>query len=349
MKTKFYRNCSRRRCDSSCSRYVQCKRAYRLRMIARLVSPLFNALTFIFKGSRRTKVAISAFSMVFIAVLLAITGTFDTNTPSIAYAASDSMIPADLPVATTAVINSSLSSSINGAYEINDMGAYSEDADLVEDDLWEPIPEEVQVEVNIEEVEQPASVTAEVEQEPEPEPAQVVITDEMMSEMAANLGAPGDYNAPVAMAGMLYLVNNEGFSVSGAAGLIGNAYSESRFNPGADNGSHFGVFQWDYYDRWPKISEYLESIGCSHTSRYDSYSGIDIETQKTIFVCHLEASLHSSDASYYQNTIEFCKTTSSASDSADRWRANYEVCGAAVSERMTVAEVTANLYFALFG
>ena len=237
MKTrKFFRNCKARRCDSSCSRYVQCRRAYRLRMIARLVSPLFNALEFIFKGSRRNKVALTAFSMAFVAVLLAITGTFDAKAPSVAYAASDVVTPVEVPQTTTmAVLKKSTISASNSAHEIVTMGAVDE-AVIVEDDFWEPIPEDVveDEDVVIEEVVEVPEIQT-VEQEPEPEPA--VITNEMMSTMAAELGAPEDYIAPVAMAGMLYLVNNEGFTVNGAAGLIGNAFSESRFDPGADNGS----------------------------------------------------------------------------------------------------------------
>lgn len=332
MKTrKFYSNCSRRHCNSGCRRYTKCRRAYRLRKIARFVSPIFYLVAFVLSGIRRHKVAFTAVSMALAIATLTLSGPFTAEAPAVAYAANDI-----IDTETTNLVEESTIS----AYEIDNMGAGYVDDDLIIE-TTEVTPVEMFAAVEEVPVEEVIYVQDEVIDS-------VVVTDDMISNTATSLGAPSDYNAPVAMAGMQYLVEQEGFTVEGAAGLIGNAYTESRFDPGADNGSHFGVFQWDYWDRWPKISEYLENIGCSRTSRYDSYSGLDLNTQEAIFVCHLEAALHSSDASYYSNTIEYCKSASSASNSADRWRANYEVCDCGSYERMNIAEVSATLYYTLF-
>lgn len=170
-------------------------------------------------------------------------------------------------------------------------------------------------------------------------------------EMAKSMGLPNDYDAELAMVGMCMLVE-EGFNPEGAAGLMGNVYCESRFFVGADNGSHFGIFQWDYNDRWVKISKYLEDNQCILYSRYDDYSSYEACGSNLgrveIFKAQLMASLHSEDAKFYTNTISGCKNATSASESADLWRRNYEVCGAAVSERMMMAEETLKLYYALF-
>ena len=167
-------------------------------------------------------------------------------------------------------------------------------------------------------------------------------------EIAAEMGLSTDYDPVLAMIGMRYLVIDEGFTVEGAAGLIGNVYSECRFKVGADNGSHFGIMQWDYWDRWPQISAYLEENGVSLYSRYQDYSGLTKEEQAEIFVWQLKATLHSTDASNYTKYIEACRIDTSASNSADRWRAHYEVCGGAKSERMNYAEYTAQIYYSLF-
>lgn len=41
-----------------------------------------------------------------------------------------------------------------------------------------------------------------------------------------------------------FFVQKMGFSGAGAAAAVGNAYCESTFSPKADNGDHFGLFQW---------------------------------------------------------------------------------------------------------
>ncbi len=163
-------------------------------------------------------------------------------------------------------------------------------------------------------------------------------------DVASDMGLPSDYDPILAMYGMNYLVNEEGFTVEGAAGLIGNVYSECKFVLDADNGSHFGIFQWDYYDRWPRISAYLEENGVSLYSRHQDYSGLTKEEECELFVWQLRAALHSTDAPYYSNTIENCKVDSSASSSADRWRRYYEVCDGAKAQRMEYAEYTATLF-----
>lgn len=47
-----------------------------------------------------------------------------------------------------------------------------------------------------------------------------------------------------------------GFSDYGIAAILGNIYAESSFSPTADNGTHRGICQWDYENRYAKLKEY---------------------------------------------------------------------------------------------
>ncbi|MBQ9297510.1 MAG: hypothetical protein IJ223_00490 [Clostridia bacterium] len=78
-----------------------------------------------------------------------------------------------------------------------------------------------------------------------------------------------DDNAEIVIKAMQYLMK-KGFTVEAAAGVCGNITAESSWNPNADNGSHYGIFQWDYTgdplgqpggDRWPKILRWLRAQG----------------------------------------------------------------------------------------
>lgn len=47
-----------------------------------------------------------------------------------------------------------------------------------------------------------------------------------------------------------------GFSDNGIAAILGNISAESGFSPSADNGTHGGIVQWDYDNRYKKLKEY---------------------------------------------------------------------------------------------
>lgn len=51
-----------------------------------------------------------------------------------------------------------------------------------------------------------------------------------------------------------------GLSENAIAGILGNAYVESSFNPNAKNGSHKGLFQWDK-NRWTEYQKMLKQYG----------------------------------------------------------------------------------------
>jgi len=173
-------------------------------------------------------------------------------------------------------------------------------------------------------------------------------TNDEISRIAADMGYYSDL-APIAIAGMKVLVNEYGYTREGAAGLIGNTYAEATYFVGADNGAHFGIFQWDYDDRWPKIASYLEEVGCIRTSRHDDYSSLSLEEQIDVFRWQLRASQDSTDAQNYQETISFCRSTYDAQESANQWRIYYEGCGdQAAQARRDAAVRVLNLYNALY-
>lgn len=60
---------------------------------------------------------------------------------------------------------------------------------------------------------------------------------------------PGTPSYNTAKAIFDFFTQKLGFSGAGAAGVVGNAYAESGFNPQASNGSHVGLFQWDTSNR----------------------------------------------------------------------------------------------------
>ena len=59
---------------------------------------------------------------------------------------------------------------------------------------------------------------------------------------------------------MKYLTG-KGLTDKQAAGLAGNLQQESQFNPGADNGSHYGIAQWDKVNRWPVVKKQIKKEG----------------------------------------------------------------------------------------
>lgn len=82
---------------------------------------------------------------------------------------------------------------------------------------------------------------------------------------------PGPSNAPIRsteeelklrMEMMEYLVFEKKFTPAQAAGIIGNAYHESKFNLGAegDGGTAHGLFQWRF-GRWEGLKDYASRPG----------------------------------------------------------------------------------------
>jgi murein DD-endopeptidase MepM/ murein hydrolase activator NlpD len=59
---------------------------------------------------------------------------------------------------------------------------------------------------------------------------------------------------------MSFLISS-GLTQAQAAGVAGNLKQESHFDPKADNGSHHGIAQWDKEIRWPRVVNYIKSIG----------------------------------------------------------------------------------------
>jgi LysM repeat protein len=59
---------------------------------------------------------------------------------------------------------------------------------------------------------------------------------------------------------MTYLTG-KGLTAKQAAGLAGNLQQESQFDPRADNGSHYGIAQWDKKNRWPAVKKQIKKDG----------------------------------------------------------------------------------------
>lgn len=158
------------------------------------------------------------------------------------------------------------------------------------------------------------------------------LDDDVIEIIHQEVELPGDYDISRAMKGMDYLVIVEDFSIPGAAGLIGNAYAESRLLINAGKGFYKGLFQWDGKCRWPKVKKYLES----HNVIFDN--------QEELYLWELVAAVHSEDAENYQEVIDFCKQSGSARESADKWCKKFEGTKQALSTRKRVAELTADAY-----
>ena len=117
-----------------------------------------------------------------------------------------------------------------------------------------------------------------------------------------------DYNDEYAIQSMYYLVDYQGFSKYGAAGIVGNIYAECRFDPKASNGTHIGIMQWDWKARWPKVSKWLKENKLSE----DNYYG------------QLIAVFDSDDAKNYSKVFEKMQTMSNEIVAADYWQIMYE-------------------------
>lgn len=58
----------------------------------------------------------------------------------------------------------------------------------------------------------------------------------------------------------------QGFSVEGACGIVGNLIQETNLDPTCVTGSYRGLAQWDAGGRWAKVTEWMASEGYNETS-----------------------------------------------------------------------------------
>lgn len=172
-------------------------------------------------------------------------------------------------------------------------------------------------------------VQDEVAVEPEP-----VEEKETLDDIIGEYDVPLDYDASLAFLGMDILVNDHGFSVAGAAGVMGNFYAECRFDSSEISGSHKGLAQWDSTYRWPMIAEWLNENGYELTS----------------FVGQMEAIFYSEDANEFTsgnpyNTFQKMREATDPRSAALTWLYEYERApGQSEMTRQDMAELTYELY-----
>jgi len=95
----------------------------------------------------------------------------------------------------------------------------------------------------------------------------------------------------------------EGFTANQAAGVVGNLMQESgggtkNLDPNADNGSHHGIAQWDKRIRWPRVSNYIRSIGKDPNSIEGQAAGLiwEMKTHEKEAYSTLKMATSSQDA-----------------------------------------------------
>ena len=101
---------------------------------------------------------------------------------------------------------------------------------------------------------------------------------------------------------------SQGLSPQQAAGVAGNLMQESHFDPNADNGTHHGIAQWDKQDRWPKVSNYITSIGKDPNSLEGQLIGLKWEADK-------------------RGDWKQIQQTKTAQDAALKWLQRFEISG----------------------
>lgn len=158
------------------------------------------------------------------------------------------------------------------------------------------------------------------------------LDEKIIERIKREVELPNDYDVARAMKGMEYLVIYEGFSVPGAAGLIGNGYAESRLliNPG--KGFYKGLFQWDGKTRWPRIKKFLEQ------------NTVDLEDEEELYFWELSAAINSEDGEVYEDVIEYCRNCNNAKDSAERWCRKFEGVTQALSTRKRIALLSVDAF-----
>lgn len=123
-----------------------------------------------------------------------------------------------------------------------------------------------------------------------------------------------------------------GLSDINTAAIIGNLMQESGLDPTADNGSHRGIAQWDYSDRYAKLQSYASSI---------NKSADDFETQLKFTWLELSPSADHTYATLQWSQEQYNTFTSfnNARDAAKYFADYYERCsGQAIEERQNNAE-----------
>lgn len=110
-----------------------------------------------------------------------------------------------------------------------------------------------------------------------------------------------------------------GFSEIQTAGLLGNIYAESSFDPTASNGTHFGIHQWGA-GRFAALQELASSKGSTWT---------DLKIQ-------LQFAYSELTGSYYKSRLDsngWNDSNLTVSKAADLIRQYYEVCGEQAAEK----------------
>ena len=110
-----------------------------------------------------------------------------------------------------------------------------------------------------------------------------------------------------------------GFSEIQTAGLVGNIYAESSFDPTASNGTHFGIHQWGA-GRFAALQELASSKGSTWT---------DLKIQ-------LQFAYSELTGSYYKSRLDsngWNDSNLTVSKAADLIRQYYEVCGEQAAEK----------------
>lgn len=99
---------------------------------------------------------------------------------------------------------------------------------------------------------------------------------------------PGNFTGSGgAQKSMNYLMS-QGLTKEQSAGIAGNLMQESRFDPMADNTGtgetdtrgHFGIAQWDKVHRWPRVKNYIQSVGMDPYSLEGQLVGLKWEAEK---------------------------------------------------------------------
>lgn len=120
-----------------------------------------------------------------------------------------------------------------------------------------------------------------------------------------------------------------GASIAGACGVLGNLYVESSFVTSADNGSHRGIAQWDYYSdgngRWNSLKKWCQ------TNNLDPES-IEGQTQYLIYDLHNEKTWKSkskkrTNLEGWENIAKQEETESYALKVQETVRLDFERCG----------------------
>lgn len=144
---------------------------------------------------------------------------------------------------------------------------------------------------------------------------------------------PDWYPIETCMKMMNILIDEFSLSVEGAASIIGNVCQESKFDPHANSGYYIGICQWDPYDRWPLISDWIITRGLSTDSAYAQLRAIYGDENGR------------AEGDRYAETLEYMKSVSSIEDGVNRWLVYYEgAAGQQEAERVSYAYDALDLY-----